>query len=211
MKKLLYIMTILAMFSPVAAQANQDDGLYDPVAPAGSAFVRFINAETTEKDATIRGKSYDDVASGKVSAYFPVKAENAEIALGGVKATEKLEQGGYYTVVSKGGSLAVLKDQKIENPSKAVVALYNLSGKDNLSIKTEDGKIEVVAPASAGKSAYREINGVPVKLAVFDGASKATDIGTVSLKRGEATTLVVLDNGSGITASSVQATTDTTK
>lgn len=217
---------LLAVFLPVApALAGSDDGLYAPVAPEGSAFVRFVNAvdESDSAAPSIRGKNYSAVDAGETSAYFPVKAGDADIALGTHSTGKRsLEEGAYYTYYVKntaslekqglkGGGSSLLKDQAISNPAKALISFYNLTGKSSLSLKTADGKVEVTS-AETGKAGYRDINGVPVTLAVFDGAAKVADVGQVVLKRGEATTILVTEKKDGtVSASTAQATTDTTQ
>ena len=71
------ILALALLVAPSLAFAdNQDEGLYDPVAPAGSAFVRFISVDPSMKDGddspTVNGKEYDGVPFATVSPYFVI-------------------------------------------------------------------------------------------------------------------------------------------
>lgn len=204
----LAFLTAAFLVSPAMAQ---DEGLYDPVAPAGSAFVRFINQATKDEalKPVINGKTYREIGHSAVSAYFPLKEGKLDLMLGTAKASGKAESAAYYTAVLKGDALTIIKDTAITNAAKAVISFYNLSDKP-LSLKTADGKVEVIPAVEAGKSGYREINGVPVTLAAYEGDKKVADVGAVTLKRNEATAVIVSPKADGILATVIaQAKTDT--
>lgn len=206
--------TILAFLVPALLAfpvMAQDDGLYDPVAPEGSAFVRFMNAGTADEalKPSINGKTYREIGHSALSAYFPLKAGRLDAGLGPIKLSDTVESGAYYTLVLKGDALTILKDSAIANPAKAVITLYNLSDKPVI-LKTADGKVDIIPAVDPGKSGSREINAVPVTLAVFDGDRKITDIGAVSLKRSEATAMILSKKDDGTFAvTTAQAKTDT--
>lgn len=192
----------------------QDEGLYDPVAPEGSAFVRFIHAgiDANPAEPSIKGKKYGTVDQGSVSAYFPVKAGSAEIVLGTNKAEQDLEKGGVYTAALKGRTFYVLKDDPLADPAKALITFYNLSDKAGLALKTTDGKVEIVGNVATGGNKSREINGIPVNLAIYADGAKVADIGEVILKRGEVTAVILLTTPEGsLKASAHQSRTDTTQ
>jgi len=192
----------------------QDAGLYDPAPPAGSAFVRFINlgAKNEACKPDIRGKSYDSIDQNKVGPYVPAKSGDAELKLDAASAKETLEEGGYYTVVYRGDALSVIKDDAIKNPVKSMVAFYNLTPRNDISLKTADGKVDVIKSLASGKSGYREINAVTVKLVVYDGARKAVTLKPIILKRREPTAIIVRETANGkLAVRVVAAKTDTTQ
>ena len=213
MRRWLVLLSFVAVAFSAGQAKAQDEGLYDPVAPEGSAFVRVINAGTADKDAKpeLRGKTYNGVDHNEVGAYFPVKQGQADLAVGTAKASENLESGAYYTAVLNGEALTILKDEALKDQSKALIGFYNLSGKP-LALKTADGKIEVVPSTENGKSGAREINPLDIQLAVFEGETKVSDVPAVELKRNAATSVVALKDKDGkVTAIQARATTDTTQ
>ncbi len=211
MKRWLVLLAFIAVAFSASPSRAQDEGLYDPVAPEGSAFVRLINAGTKEDGVipTIRGKAYGNVSYDKVGAYVPLKEGAADITARDAKASETLASGAYYTAVLNGDALTVLKDEAVKDQSKALIAFYNLSDK-KLSLKTADGKIEVVAATDTGKSGFREINPLAIQLALYDGDTKVADVPAVELKRNASTAVVALKGKDGkIAAVQAAATTDT--
>lgn len=213
MKRFILSMVLVVPALLASPAWAQDEGLYDPVAPAGSAFVRFINAGTKEEalKPALNGKTYKEIGHDAVSAYFPLKAGKLDAALGAAKASAKAESGAYYTAVLNGETLTVLEDSPIGNATKAMIVFYNLSATP-AALKTADGKVEVVPPVEAGKNGAREINAIPVSLAVYEGNKKLADIGAVTLKRNEATAIVASANADGtLGVATAQATTDTTQ
>ncbi|MDB5477780.1 MAG: hypothetical protein JWM96_275 [Alphaproteobacteria bacterium] len=213
MKKLFAVFILILSFAAVSVRA-EDEGLYDPVPPPGSAFVRFVNAQSDAKELkpAIHGKEYNAIKQGEVGPYVPAKKGDESFKFGGAEAKESLEEGTSYTVILKGGALAVLKDEAIANQAKAMIAFYNLSSVENLSLKTDDGKVAIIPPVATGKSGYREINAVKVNLAVYNGDAKAADVAPIALRRREPTAVVAMDKEGGTVATQiVQAKTDTTQ
>lgn len=75
--------------------------------------------------------------------------------------------------------------------------MQNLSDKA-LTLKTADGKTDVVKSVAAKGRGEREINPVKVSLALYDGDKKVGDVKPVALERGEAAVLYVTGSGSSI-------------
>lgn len=195
MKKTLLAAIGLLMLPPVAAHANEDAGLYDPLPPEGSAFVRFLNdrPQKGSDPASANGKIFDYLDYQEVSSYFVLPEGGVEASIGDAKKTFDVAGGNFYTVIlTEGGRLDVKQDPPNENQAKAQIILYNLSGKENLSLKTADGKVEIVPPLAPGETSEREVNPVKVSLAVYSGEEKIGDLGEVSLDRSQSYSAVVM-------------------
>lgn len=191
--KLLFAVSAFAFFTP-AAHA-QDAGLYDPVAPEGSAFVRFINAEDDAAvTPSVGGKNWPEVQAEAAGPYVPLKAATIEIKAGAATTSQALEKDTFYTAIIDGDKITVLKDQSLTNPAKALIGFYNLTDDGTLSLKTKEGKTEIIAPVAQGASGFRDINGVKVETAIFKYATKLTDVEPLNLQRGQAFSVVVLDD-----------------
>ena len=80
---------------------------------------------------------------------------------------------------------------------KSLVRVQNLSDK-SLTLKTADGKTDVVPNVAAKGRGEREINPVKVSLALYEGDKKVGDVKPVALERGEAAVLYVTGNGSNL-------------
>jgi alginate O-acetyltransferase complex protein AlgF len=210
MKKYIAILMLGACFSSGFAMA-EDEGLYDPAPPSGSAFVRFVNADDAPAQPEAKGKKHARISTGVISPYYPVAAGQTDLKLGESTASQDIEEGAFYTAILKDAGLTIVKDQSPENPAKAVLAFYNLTDKEELSLKTDDGKVEIIPATGAGESGYREVNGVEIKAAAYDGSKKVADAGPVDLKRGKASAVLVTQEGDAFKASAVQAETETSK
>ncbi len=213
MKSLLLSLALLAFFLTPAQAA--DDGLYDPVAPAGSAFVRVINTglERSAVEPEIRGKKYDEVEYGAIGPYVPVPAGKAPVAIGTLGKDIEVAEGGFYSLAVRGNDVIVFKDAALTDPAKALVTLYNLTGRDGLALKTaDDKKIEIVPPVVSKKSGERPINPLPVKMAVFDGEQATPVPADATLKRGAVTNILVREgDGDNLNVTAFFSVTDTTQ
>ena len=110
----------------------------------------------------------------------------------------KLASDHYYTLVNNAsGSPQLIEEPPFKNKQKSLVRVQNLSDKA-LTLKTADGKTDVVKASSAKGRGEREINPVKVSLALFDGDKKVSDLKPVALERGEAAVLYVTGNGSSL-------------
>src|SRR5688572_1766027 len=164
-----FIWTVLAFLClAMPALAETDEGLYDPVAPDGSAFVRVANASDTATDVKTGGKAFGRVKTGEVTKYLVIP-QGQEV--GG----QKIEEKKYYTAVVTNSGFNLLTDTSSENRAKAVVALYNLGGADALSLKAQDGTIGVIEGVVPGQTGGRELNAVKVGFSVHkaDGSKVA--------------------------------------
>lgn len=179
--------------SATAAQANPDTGLYDPLPPEGSAFVRYINdfEDKGSEKAIANGKTFDYLDYKEVSSYFVVPEGNVKAAIGEQTTSFDVEAGKFYTVVLTGANnLIVNTDMVNDNRSKSQISFYNLTDDKDLTVKTSDGKVEIVPLTSVNKAGDRQINPVKVSLGVFDGDVLIKDLGDVSMERAASYSIV---------------------
>lgn len=212
MRKIFHGLAIAtAMTLPLQALANADSGLYDPLPPEGSAFVRFLSDAQDKGSEQVKanGKTFDYVSYKDVSSYYVIPQGKVAAEIGTARTDFNAESGKFYTVI-----LTDKKDLRVEadpvngNQAKAQIIMYNLSEQNDLSLKTADGKVEVVPPLAAGKMSERQINPVKVPLAVYKGGVKIKDLGEVSLDRSSSYSAVVTDEND---VQWIRSTTNTTR
>lgn len=198
------ILALALLVAPVAAFAdNQDEGLYDPVAPAGSAFVRFISVDPSLKDGddspTVNGKEYDSVPFATVSPYFVIPQGELKTTFHEASTTAKAKSGKFYTQVLRGDRIVTLTDTLADkNPNKAQVIFYNLSVHSAVSLKTADGSVAITQqPVKANSEAARSVNAIKLKSTVYAGDSKLTSVPSLVLERGKAYAIVLLSEADG--------------
>lgn len=189
--------TILAMvammfMTSMVAQAG-DGGLYGPVAPPGSAFIRVFNAsDTDELTAKVGNESIADIRAWNASDFIFLPAGTHRLVAGSSDQSVTLAAGRYYTAVAGSGSVKLLDNDNSGNRLKALLILYNLTGNRALSLRTKDGGTEVIPGVAAAASGKREVNPSKVQLAVYDGDKKLADAPPVTLARGQAFSLFVV-------------------
>jgi alginate O-acetyltransferase complex protein AlgF len=182
--------TLLAALAPAQARAA-DEGVYGPVAPPNSAFVRVFNATAQpELQAKIADKTLDEIPAYGASEFVFLPPGKYTLTVGAASQPVTLQANKFYTAALEGKELRMLDNERYTNRLKALVIVYNLVDGSTLSLKTPDGRpvVENVGPNSIGS---REVNAVKVNLALFDGAKKVADVKPMNLERGRAFSLFV--------------------
>ena len=187
-------MSLLSM----QAWAGGDAALYGPVAPKGSSFVRIFNASPQQVSATVGSTALDDVPPQGSSDFSFMPQGDYSAKVGSQNLSVKLAADHYYTLVnSASGQPQLIEEPPFKNKQKSLVRVQNLTDK-TLTLKTADGKTDVVKAVSAKGRGEREINPVRVSFALFDGDRKISDLKPVALERGEAAVLYVTGSGASV-------------
>ncbi|RJG09703.1 alginate O-acetyltransferase [Pseudomonas cavernicola] len=173
-------------------QAQADEAaLYGPVAPDGSTFIRGYNAGSATFDLSLGSVQLRAIAPRASSDFKFLPAGSYTAKSGGQSLPVQLKVNKYYTMVQlPGGALSLVDEPVFRNRQKAMLRLQNLSD-SSLTLKTADGKTEVIKPVSANSRGEREINPVKVRLALFAGDRKISDLDPLVLERGEIVCLYV--------------------
>ena len=180
------------------ALAGADAALYGPSAPKGSTFVRLYNASSSPAAASVGNTQIKPVGAQASSDFSFLPGGDYTAQVGGKSVPVKLAADKYYTLVNNaGGSPQLIEEPPFKNKQKALVRVQNLSDQQ-LTLKTADGKTEVVKPVAANGRGEREINPVKVNLALFQGDKKVGDVKPVALERGEAAVLYVTGSGNAL-------------
>ena len=198
------ILALALLISPAVTLAdNQDEGLYDPVAPAGSAFIRFINVDPSIKGGddspTVNGKEYDGVPFATVSPYFVIPKGDLKTTFHQASSSMLAESGKFYTQVLRADRIETLTDELADkNPNKAQIIFYNLSIHSAVSLKTSNGSLAITAkPVAAGKQSARSVNPIKLDAAIFAGETKLAPVPSLVLERGKAYAIVILSEADG--------------
>jgi alginate O-acetyltransferase complex protein AlgF len=191
---------LLATAGLLSAQAfaGGDAALYGPSAPKGSAFVRVYNASSQEVSASVGNTSLNEIGPLASSDFSFMPQGDYSAKVGTQTLPVKLAGDHYYTVVNtSSGAPQLVEEPPFKNKQKALMRVQNLSDKA-LTLKTADGKTDVVKDVAAKGRGEREINPVKVSLALYEGDRKVSDLKPVALERGEAAVLYVTGNGSNL-------------
>lgn len=193
-------LTLAAGLSLASLQAfaGADAALYGPSAPKGSTFVRLFNAASAPAAASVGNTQIKQVGAQASSDFSFLPGGDYTAQVGGKQVPVQLASDKYYTLVNSGtGNPQLVEEPPFKNKQKALVRVQNLSDQ-SLTLKTADGKTEVVKPVAAHGRGEREINPVKVNLALYQGSKKVGDVKPVALERGEAAVLYVTGSGSAL-------------
>jgi len=212
----LFTMLAFSFLTLTSSAHAQDEGLYAPVAPDGSAFFRFIHANNTEEAQEVEikanNKSYGTQNYKNISDYFVSKKGNVKFTVADYTAEQELEADKYYSILVTTEGLTVVEDQPLENMSKALLTFYNLSSTNSLTLKTAEKDIEIIKDVEQNANKSREINAVKLDLAVTDGANQSMKLDPVVLTRKNAYAIIALTDADGALDAVVETSkTDTTK
>ncbi|WP_145188500.1 alginate O-acetyltransferase AlgF [Pseudomonas sp. URMO17WK12:I11] len=193
-------LTLAAGLSLASMQAfaGADAALYGPSAPKGSTFVRLYNAASAPAAASVGNTQIKQVGAQSSSDFSFLPGGDYTAQVGGKSVPVKLAADKYYTLVnSTSGTPQLIEEPPFKNKQKALVRVQNLSDQA-VTLKTADGKTEVVPSVATKDRGEREINPVKVNLALFEGDKKVSDLKPVALERGEAAVLYVTGSGSNL-------------
>lgn len=188
-----YACALALSLTSLTATAGEG-GLYAPIAPKGSTFIRGYNASNNEQNFSVGNTELSDIAPLASTDFSFLPAGSYSAQVGSNSLPVKLEAEQLYTLVSQVGEPPKLvKEAPFNNKRKALLRVQNLSD-STLSLKTADGKpvVDAVAPDANGQ---REVNPVKVSLALFDGERKVSDLKPVTLARGEVVSLFITGSG----------------
>lgn len=185
--------TFLASACLLASQAYAADeaALYD-LAPENSAFVRIINnASDNSIKITIAEKSLSAKGYCQVSDYQYVAAGEYAVNIEDMNWSGQLNANKTYTFILNNNHINVIENDVFNNPKKGQFAAYNLTDKETLSVKTQDGKKTVFPEVANEKHVSREVNPIKIGLAVYDADNKLVEAGTARFQRGKSNNLFV--------------------
>ena len=189
----------LLLLAPLASQAQESSaGLYGPVAPAGSAYVRVLNLSTAPAQVMLSSKSKSQkVNAGQLGAYLFTAPGTRTVTVNQTAQDIDLQSNSAYTLVYDGSSLASIVDPYANDPKKALVAFYNLT-EQPLTLKTQDGKHAIVDSIGKNDSGVRPVNEVKIGFAAFNGEQSVATFDEALLKKGRSYSYVVVPQGNSV-------------
>jgi alginate O-acetyltransferase complex protein AlgF len=127
--KFLFLGLVFATLSS-SALAN-DEALYDPAISDDLVYIRILNHTEVETKPALNGKKYPNLKVGQLSPYYPHNISTIKIES---DFSKNVEKGSFYTLILD-KPIWLVKDFQATDRRKAVLAFYNLSDQDGLSLK----------------------------------------------------------------------------
>lgn len=196
----------IASALPLPGRA-QDEGLYDPVPPADSVFLRLISAMG---GAQVGPAVFADGGEGAISPYKVLEAGTLPLSAGDLSAELTLEPGTSYSLalIPEAPGYILFKDEIVEDPRKCGLMLYNLSATPAKLFVPRDGKeIPIIEGLAPGAHQTRAVNAITVDLAVAADGSEIGRFPQVKLRRRSHMTFVVAGPAGALKAMSAENAT----
>ena len=184
---------VLMLGTTTLARAGEG-ALYDPAPPAGSAYLRVLNVGDAPAEVGIGGKPFASAAAGAASAYIVTPQGSKALEFKGRSETVSLEAGKFYSYVL-GAAPKLITDPPLQSRAKAMVRLYNLTDRPELSLKTADGKVALVENVPTSQAADRLVNGAKLSLGVYAGDERLAATPDVLIQRGAAYSVLAFGSG----------------
>lgn len=190
---------VLISFIVAVNMAHAGEGaLYAAEAPDGAAFIRVVNADASGSlaQAEIGGKVIKEVEPLAASPYIYLPAGTYQLEVAGHSTPVQMAKNEFYTVVVlDSGKTKVLEDVAFDNPRKALLSFYNLTGEGGVSLRTADGKVTVIESVDSLNVDNREINAVQIMLGAFQSGDPLAKTPQISLQRGKVFSVFAIDVG----------------
>lgn len=172
------LIIMLVVLSICVASKAEDAALYDK-APEGSAFIRVISLSSVPMTVRLgeRNIQAQDYCSASEFVYLPAGQYTQDI--GNIQWTGVVEENSIYSLVISDAEIWLLKEPKAVSSRKGVLAVYNFSDHQSISVRTsQDGRL-VFRELPKGQLVYRQVNPVKVGLSAYADDQRLLDTAPV--------------------------------
>ena len=197
---------LLSAFSFSTFSFGRAGGLYDDIVE-DIAFVRFVHAAPGQGSSEVRimAVPFLDLEPQQVSPYQSLAPGSIRIEIADSSSELELNSGDFYTVVLHDEGLLILEDSALDDPTRALLSLYNLSDIAALSLSSADGSAEVFRDVAPQNKASIAVNATDISLAVSGDGEVLEVLEDLRLERAEAYSIIALASDEGTVFLWVQA------
>lgn len=197
---------MLAVLLNSAHAVSAQDGLYAPVLPGDTAFVRIVNTSETAVTVDLGPVRIGPVQTKTGSDYAPVRPGVSVVFVANTRLPVTAAPGSFRTVVISAESAMVFDDPHHDDPLRAQFRVYNLSA-TTIRVDAIEPSAPLFEGIPAGEAEYLTLNAVPVLVGVTrdDGTLHHEQI---EFSRGDSYSLVVMDNGAFVVKAGVKRAAD---
>ena len=189
---------ILGLLLAAVPLSAQEEGLYGSKAPEDASFVRILNSSASSlPPVPVGAVRFAELGPLEVTPYRVLSPGVLIIRARDGQTDIAAGAGNYYTVVVSDTGPRVVQDRRHDDPLRAQLILYNLTGISPVDLKTADGSTEVITGVSSGESASIAVNPVRTRLVLFSGENNIADVGTVDLESGQSYGIFAVERSGG--------------
>ena len=199
------LLVTMAFCAALSANAQGHQSVYGPSTPGDSAFVRVLSLLPDPVRISLGATRIGPVAASSISSYQPVVPDIYVVRAGGRELEVVPKSGTWLTIACTPKGILLFSDPPHTDPARAQVFLYNLTTLPSLDLRTADGKTTVLAGVKSGASAQVVVNAISVSLALYNGSTLVTQVGSLALQRGSSFSVFALGQGTPVSVLTVKA------
>jgi hypothetical protein len=166
---------VMLMLLAVCMMSNADDAaLYDK-APKGSSFIRVISLSTTPMSVRLGDRNIQAQSYCSASEFLYLPAGQYSQTIGDISWSGEFEEDGIYSLVISDAEIWLLKEPKATHSRKGVLAVYNFSDYQSISVRTSEGGRLVFRELPKGQLVYRQVNPIKIGLSAYADEQRLHD------------------------------------
>jgi len=172
-------------------QAKADEAALYDTAPDSASFIRLVNLTKKETVLKLGGKRLSESNYCHASDYIYLDSGDYDVENNGYFWGGTLSRGQVYSLVVAENGISLIEDVRIEDVSRAQLAVYNFTQGVPLSIRTNPRQRLVFSGLESGQRQSRQANAMKVSLSAFDADKKLVDSDSVILQDGKTSSLLI--------------------
>ena len=187
------LMIVLCLFSSLWASAG-DEALYGKPPPPDAVFFRVLNLSGELLEVKLQDKVLINLEHQAVSPYGFASAGKVNIALNDMALNLSGPAKSQYTLVYSSDDTAPIQIQEslFDNKRQARLALYNLSSMPHVSLKSLDGKHNIIDGVEPQDIKTRDVRAIKIATSVFSAEQNIAQTESLKLARDKVTSIFVL-------------------
>jgi hypothetical protein len=189
---------VLLCVAPLGGTAGAQEDLYGPQAPTDVAYVRAANAtEPAGLGVRVADGVLEVLPFAGATGYVAVPPGAVRIDFGGEEFEVSARLGDFLTVVAGPDGVWTIEDTPLQDASRGMLALYNLTERASLDLVVVDGP-EVVTDVAPGHQAATPIAEAEAALRVRSSDGDEIDLEPRTYERGVAHAVFVVTGPDGL-------------
>ena len=187
------VMVVAILWESLQRSAIADEAaLYDN-APEGSAFIRVISLMDTPLSLTIGDKQLHSEDYCRASEFVYLPAGQYQQYLNGRLWQANLKPKAIYSLVVSSSDTWLIQEPEVNSTRKGMLAVYNFTSYQSLSIRTRKGGMAVFKQLPQGENIFRSVNPIKIDLAAFTNDEHLLDTPSVIFQAGVLSSLFLCE------------------
>jgi hypothetical protein len=187
-----YLFLVGLLFSCLVSAG--DGALYGKPPPPDAVFFRVVNVSNQSLEVRLLDKTLTRLEQNQVSPYGFASAGDVSLVLNGKPQIINGAANSQYTIVWRGAASETVMIEEIpfDNKRQAQLALYNLTNMPSLTLKTGDGKHNIVANVTSYSYGFRNVRAIKIATSVTSNSKIVASSEPLMLARDAVTSVFVI-------------------